>query len=107
MAFTHLLILAAMVLAPPQESSTRANSPDGRYVVYVVPNGVGDEDGTGSQVVVISDIRTGTEARRFRRRTAARLSQGEAPHLTIRDALLMGRRRGVMFTCSGMPVSSK
>lgn len=41
----------------------RANSPDQRYAVTIITLGAGDENGTGSQAIVLSDRKSGRERR--------------------------------------------
>lgn len=43
----------AMVVAGAARAQDTAKSPDGLYTVSVVPNGVGDENGSGAQALVL------------------------------------------------------
>lgn len=55
-----LCIALSLTASVGDAASMRAISPDGRYAVSILPNGVGLEDGTGSQAVVLDDLRSGT-----------------------------------------------
>jgi len=57
------VVASLLALLPAQASSDRANSPDGRYAVFILPNGPEDEEGADSQVVVIEDTRTHVQRR--------------------------------------------
>ena len=53
MKWKRALSAVAMVVAGAARAQDTAKSPDGLYTVSVVPNGVGDENGSGAQALVL------------------------------------------------------
>ncbi len=64
---TALVVMLGLVLAfagsTVQALSGQAVSRDGRFAVWITPNGEGRADGSGSQVIVLEDRQANTERR--------------------------------------------
>ncbi|KQO09420.1 hypothetical protein [Sphingomonas sp. Leaf242] len=63
MTWIRTIGLAALLLAGPAQAQDTAKSADGRYTVSVVPNGEGDENGTGAQALVLYSTKGSTQRR--------------------------------------------
>ena len=95
-----LLVLAA---SPVEASSTRSISPDGKQIATILPNGVGREDGTGSEVLVLSDMASGKE----RRLLVSRYDEDTHRNLTNLSNPLFSLNGGYVYfsTSDVMPTS--
>lgn len=58
-----ICMLLVLTASSVQASPTRAISPDGKHTATILPNGVGQEDGTGSEVLMLGDMASGKERR--------------------------------------------
>lgn len=63
MMWAKAIAAATLMLAATAEAQETAKSPDGLYSVSVVPNGEGDENGTGAQALILYSTKSSVQRR--------------------------------------------
>lgn len=97
-------IVLALVASSVAAASNRAISPDGKHTATILPNGAGQADGTGSEVLMLGDMASGKE----RRLLISRYDENRRRNLTNLSNPLFSLNGGYVYVSASdiAPVSN-